>query len=141
MRYVLDAIVAIRWVTVSPLAPQAQRLRTEFRNGMHELLAPSLFIAEVANALSKGERQRLIPSGHARLFFADILRTSPLLHAYEPLLDRAFVISSQTRSALYDCLYVALAERESCALLTADDRLFRNLQAQFPFLVSLAGLP
>jgi predicted nucleic acid-binding protein len=36
---------------------------------------------------------------------------------------------------------VALAEREGCEFVTADDRLVRNLQAQFPFIVSLASIP
>jgi len=42
---------------------------------------------------------------------------------------------------VYDCLYVALAEREGCEFVTADDRLVRNLQARFPFIVSLSTLP
>jgi predicted nucleic acid-binding protein len=45
------------------------------------------------------------------------------------------------RIGIYDCLYVALAEREGCELITADDKLIRNLQAQFPFIISLASLP
>jgi predicted nucleic acid-binding protein len=28
---------------------------------------------------------------------------------------------------VYDCLYVALAEREKCDLVTADEKLVRNL--------------
>ena len=39
------------------------------------------------------------------------------------------------------CLYIALAEREHCELVTADDKLVRNLQPHFPFVVSLASLP
>ena len=65
MRYVLDASVAIRWVIHSPLAPKALQLRDDFRHAVHELIAPSLFIAEVASALTKGERQKLIPVGDA----------------------------------------------------------------------------
>jgi hypothetical protein len=42
--------------------------------------------------------------------------------------------------AVNDCLYVALAERERCQLLTADTRLITNLQASFPFITSLATL-
>jgi predicted nucleic acid-binding protein len=45
------------------------------------------------------------------------------------------------RIGVYDCLYVALADREGCELVTADDRLVRNLQHRFPFIVSLASLP
>jgi predicted nucleic acid-binding protein len=45
------------------------------------------------------------------------------------------------RIGVYDCLYVALAEREGCELVTADGRLVRNLQPRFLFVVSLASLP
>jgi predicted nucleic acid-binding protein len=43
--------------------------------------------------------------------------------------------------SVYDCLYVALAERESCELVTADDQLVRKLRPQFPFIIPLASLP
>jgi predicted nucleic acid-binding protein len=45
------------------------------------------------------------------------------------------------RVGIYDCLYVALAERETCELITADDKLVKNLQPLFPFIVALAALP
>jgi predicted nucleic acid-binding protein len=57
------------------------------------------------------------------------------------ILRRALAISSAARIGVYDCLYVALAERENCELVTADDKLVRNLQHQFPFIVSLSALP
>ena len=45
------------------------------------------------------------------------------------------------RVSMYDCLYVALAEREKCELVTADGRLIKILQGTFPFLVALAAMP
>ena len=60
------------------------------------------------------------------------------MHPYEPLLDRAVDISSQTRSGLYD---VALAEREGCELVTDDQKLIANLKPHFPIIVPLASLP
>ena len=59
----------------------------------------------------------------------------------QPLLDRAVQISYQTRSGLYDCLYVALAEREGCELVTDDQKLIANLKPHFPFIVPLASPP
>jgi predicted nucleic acid-binding protein len=141
MTYVLDVSVALCWVLRRPLSPKALRLREDFRKSIHELIAPSVFPAEAASGLTKAERQQLIPVGQAPVLLADILSTAPILHPYDPLLYRATQLSSQTRSSLYDCLYVALAGREHCELVTADDKLLRNLQAQFPFLVSLASLP
>ena len=64
----------------------------------------------------------------------------PVLQGTGPIFYRAIDISSQTRSGFYDCLYVALAEREGIELVTTDDKLLKNLQASFPFVVSLASL-
>jgi predicted nucleic acid-binding protein len=71
----------------------------------------------------------------------DALALLPYLHGYLKLLPRAYELSSQTRQGVYDCLYVALAEREGCELITADSRLIANLQVSFPLIRSLDSLP
>jgi predicted nucleic acid-binding protein len=138
---VLDASVAGCWVLRNPLQAKALRLRAEYRQNVHELIAPSHFPGEIASALTKAERQKLIPVGNAHLLIQDILNTPPVLYAIDSLYYRAVEISSQTRSAFYDCLYVALAEQENCELVTADGKLINALQGQFPFILSLASLP
>jgi predicted nucleic acid-binding protein len=50
-------------------------------------------------------------------------------------------ISLQVRHRVYDCLYVALAEREGCSLLTADTKVLLNLRGTFPFIIDLVSLP
>jgi predicted nucleic acid-binding protein len=104
-------------------------------------MALSIFSGEVASALTNAERHRLIPVGDAHPLLGRVMRTPPVRHAFEPLLDRAVNISSQTRCGLYDCLYVALAEREGCELVTDDQKLIANLKSHFPFIVPLASLP
>jgi len=140
MRYVLDASVAVSSVISRPLTSKALRLRQDYQRGGHELLAPSIFSAEAASALTKCERQKIIPVGQALPLLDDILSDLPQIHPYEPLLRRATAISSQTRAGLYDCLYVALAEREGCELITADERLLNCLSQQFPFVIPLSSL-
>ena len=105
------------------------------------MIARSIFPAEAASALTKAERQKLIRVGQAGVLLADLLTTPPAAHPYEPLLARAVDISSQTRGGLYDCLYVALAEREGCEFVTDDQKLIANLKPRFPFVVPLASLP
>ncbi len=141
MRYVLDASVALKWVLPEPDSAKAVALRDDSRNAVHELLAPDVFPIEIAHALARAERRKIIspPEGAQKL--ADVLGTLPVLHPYLPLLPRAFEIASNARIGVYDCLYVALAEREGCELVTADAKLVANLQAQFPFIVSLDSLP
>jgi predicted nucleic acid-binding protein len=71
----------------------------------------------------------------------DTINTLPRLEAALLLLPRAYAISSRVRIGVYDCVYVALAEREQCDLVTADDKLVKNLQATFPFVRHLNTLP
>jgi predicted nucleic acid-binding protein len=141
MRYVLDASAALCWVLPRPNSGKALQLRADFQNAVHELIAPTVFSGEVGSALTKAERQKLIPVGDARSLLGRVMRTPPVMYPYELLLDRAVDISSQTRSGLYDCLYVALAEREACELITDDQKLIANLKPHFPFIVPLASLP
>jgi predicted nucleic acid-binding protein len=127
MRYVLDSSVALKWVLPEPDAARAVLLRQAMLAGRHDLIAPDIFAVEVAHALTKAERRRQILPGEAVVKIADIFRTAPLLETYLPLLPRAVELAAQARIGVYDCLYVALAEREGCALVTADERLKRAL--------------
>lgn len=141
MKYVLDASLALKWVLPEPLADKAQRLREDYRNAVHELMAPDIFLVEVAHALARAERRKIIPVGDAAKLLADIMTTAPQFHRYRPLLTRALAIASQMRFGVYDCLYVALAEQERCELVTADTRLVSVLQKEFPFIIPLSSLP
>jgi predicted nucleic acid-binding protein len=69
------------------------------------------------------------------------MTTPPVLLPVHSFTPRAIDISSTLRIAVYDCLYLALAEREGCEFITADDKLVKNLQGQFPFVVPLASMP
>jgi predicted nucleic acid-binding protein len=141
MRSVLDSNVALKWVLCETDSDKARQLRAEYQQQTHELLAPDVFPIEVAHALARSERSGIITPAEGPMFLADILASQPNFYPYVPLLWRAYAIASQARIGVYDCFYVALAEREGCELLTADDRLVRTLQPIFPFITSLAALP
>jgi len=141
MRYALDPSVALAGVMPRPHSSKAVQLLDDYRHQVHKLIAPSVYPAEVASGLTKSERQKLIQVGEARTFFLALLKYPPVLHDSDPLLLRAIDISSQTRAGLYDCLYVALAEREGCKLVTTDQRAINSLSPHFPFIIPLAALP
>ena len=130
MRRVIDSSVVFKWVVPETDSDKALLLRDDFRNSLVELIAPDIFPIEIGHALTRAERQGRIPVGSAIPLLRDILNTL-----------RAVEISSQMRVGGYDCLYLALAESEKCDLITADDKLVKNLQPHFPFVVSLASLP
>lgn len=129
MKYVLDASVAIAWVLPRPLTAKALQLRAEYLKGFHELIAPDIFPGETAGALTKSERQKVIAIGEAASLHIKILQACPNLHAYIPLVPRAIEISSRTRTAFYDCLYVAHAEQEQCEVVTMDDKFINGIHS------------
>ncbi len=141
MKLVLDASVAVKWILPETDSSQALRLRADYQAAIHELLAPDIYPAEVSHALTRAERRGILPVGQAAVHIANVLSTPPQFHSYLPLLQRAVDIASHARIGVYDCLYVALAEREACEFVTADDKLVRNLRTRFPFIRSLASLP
>lgn len=123
MRYVLDSSTALKWVLAEPDSSNALKLRDEFSRAVYDLLAPEIFQFEIGHALTRAERQKRILVGQASLFWADIMSTPPHLEQAGILVPRAIVLSSTFRIGLYDCLYLALAEREQCKVLAGDQRL------------------
>ena len=132
MKYVLDASVALKWVLPESDSAKALVLQDEFAKQLVDLVAPDIFPVEVAHVLAKAERRKIISPPVGSQYLTDILNNCPHLEPSLGLLARAFEIASNARIGVYDCLYVALAEREKAPLITADQRLL-GLQG-FPLL-------
>ena len=96
MKYVLDSGVALKWVLPEADSGIAIRLRDEYINGVHELLAPDIFPSEIANGLASAERQKRIRKGESAVFLNDVLSAAPVLHQTSPLLIRAMEIAIST---------------------------------------------
>jgi predicted nucleic acid-binding protein len=139
MMYVLDASVALKTVLSEPDSPAAIKIRDEYRKQLHELIAPDTFVVEVAHALTRAERKNIIQLGEAQKLLTEVMTDRPILHPHLPLISRGVELSSQLRIGIYDCLYAALAEREGCELLTADERLVTTMSPVIP-VVPLSSL-
>ena len=120
---------------------KAIRFIEDYRNILHDLLAPDIFPVEIAHALTKAERQNRIKPKASWQAWLYVMGDAPQLIPWSSLMPRAFAISSKMRIGIYDCLYVALAEQEKCKLITADEKLIKTLQRQFPFILPLSSLP
>ncbi|HZZ80081.1 MAG TPA: type II toxin-antitoxin system VapC family toxin [Gemmataceae bacterium] len=140
MKYVLDSSVAFKWLVPEVDTDKALRIRDAFNQNHFELIAPDILAVEVTHALTRAERQGRLTPAQGVVLLTDLLKNLPQLHNYLPLLPRAYEVSSTMRIGVYDCLYLALAEQESCEFITADVKL-TNLKAQFPFLTPLSSMP
>ncbi len=145
MRYVIDASTAFQWEIPETDSAKAIRLRDEYQSGIHELISPDIFPAEIGNSLIVAERRGRITSGGFATRLSSILAFCPVLYETRPLIPRACVliasVTSGFRLSFYDALYVALAELEGCELISGDGKLVRNMAASHPFIKSLSSLP
>jgi len=141
MRYVLDISVAATWLLHSPDVAKAMRLRRDYIQKVHELLAPDTFLTEAAELLVKGERQGILDPGETMYSFNDLRTLGIVLHATDSLHERAIEIAFATRLTVAACLYLALAESEQCSLLTTNQKVIKKTRKHFNFVVDFATLP
>jgi predicted nucleic acid-binding protein len=118
MTVVVDTSVAAKWFINESGREQALKvLDTPVRH------APDLIIAEIANVAWKKAIRGEVTSDQARFICASVARYFGVLHRSEALVDRAIDIALRLRHPVYDCLYLACAERAGSRLITADQRL------------------
>ncbi len=119
MRLVVDASVAVKWVLPEQHGAAALRLAT----AAFRLAAPELLWVEVASALRKRLRRGDLSLAAFRDSLGDMEAWNVAPEAIRPLLRPAADLALHLDHGVYDCLYLALAERERCQLVTADCRL------------------
>jgi len=118
----IDASVLVKWY-----APEKE----ENLERAHELykavqgfeiraITSDLLIFELSNALLKGKRHKVLEVQEAlRAFFQTSIELIP---TDSLLVDSAVEIAGRYQLTVYDAIYVALAKRFGCRLLTANPR-------------------
>lgn len=132
-RYILDTSIALKWyLNDETHVEQSRALLLLFNQQRIELLAPQHIHYEVANALRIAVNRRRLSELHGRRavdsFFAldvpVVSDISLILHSWE--------MASRYGCAVYDGLYVALAETTGLPFIHADRRLHNTLKGRFP---------
>jgi predicted nucleic acid-binding protein len=118
MTLVVDASVAAKWFIEETGRAQAMRLL-----GVADRQAPDLLIAEVANVVWKKVVRGQVSEAQARFACASIAYCFDVLHSSDSLIERAIAMAVTLQHPIYDCLYLACAERAGARLATADRRL------------------
>ncbi len=117
--YVLDASVAIKWYV--PEAFSAESLQFLSPTCWHHV--PAFFAAECANTIWKKVGQRgELTAAQGRTILAE-LDSLPLEVHHEPLERTAYemiLAIGNRKLAIYDFIYLALAESMDLPLVTAD---------------------
>jgi predicted nucleic acid-binding protein len=120
---VVDASVAFKWVVREEGSEAARALVA----AGEPLVAPELVLVEVANAAWKGVRRGLVAPEQLAAATERLPDWLDQIHPVRPLLPRAVAIARELGHPVYDCVYLALAERAAAVLVTADQRLLARV--------------
>ena len=119
MRIVLDASAAANIILRTDLAPALIEKLGQGRL----VIAPSLFHSEIANTLWKYVRCGDLSKDTALARYAEAVGLVDAFEADEALATEALSAAIRYNHPVYDLLYVILARRHGCRVLTVDKRL------------------
>lgn len=124
MIIVIDASVAAKWF----FDEEHSMLALNLLDNPFELNAPDFFFLEMNSLLCKRAR-RLELSVTEAFEMDDEVRSMPIQsYPSTALRERAFELALETKSSIYYCLYLALAEVLDGRMVTADRKFFQSLQ-------------
>ncbi len=123
MTLVIDASVALKWVLAEPDQAAADALLDE------DLIAPSLWLLEAANALWRRNLRGELSVAEARERLSELFNAPVTAIPIEEDLTAAAGLAQRLGHPVYDCLYLALAMREQTQVVTADRRFWAVAQA------------
>lgn len=124
MKLVLDASVAIKFYA----AEAGSDLAVAWLRRDVTLCVPDIFLVEVCQALLRHAREGALSRSDLLGAANDLTGLVEVPFRSEQLIDQAFRIAHTLEHRLHDCMYLALAERLQCPMLTADERLVRKVR-------------
>jgi predicted nucleic acid-binding protein len=134
---IVDSNVVVKWILPEDDSRQAARLFTDVATRGNQLLAVDFALIEAANAIWKKYHRGLILLDDARRFTGDLLVTPLQLQPAGRLIASAAEIAAKYDRAVYDALFVALCRDLRLHGVTADEPLWRAMNADFPDIMLL----
>lgn len=132
MLRVVDASVVAKWFLPEAHKDKAEKILRDFLDDKVELAAPDLLIAEVGNLLWKrSTKTKDISPTQAEQIYMDFLALRVPLRHSPTIAAAALKLATEKNHAIYDMLYVALAQQSACEFVTADEVLINKFDKAF----------
>lgn len=140
MLFIPDASVVSRMRLADE--EDSELARSFMRRFRRDLFAPDLILFEVANAMQKAVAARRITVAEGWTALDELPGEVRALVPSAPLLPLAFAVATELPHPVYDCVYLALAERDDALVVTADDAFLDKLRgtSQAEFALSLRAV-
>ena len=130
-RLVIDASVALKWfLRDEKYGNRAMGLLDRFVRGELELAAPSLMFYEVINGLVIAQRKGRIAEERVLASISGFINLGIAFVDVTGLEARVLNFCQIYDRSAYDASYLAVAEQESIALITGDERLYNSTKGK-----------
>ena len=123
MTHIVDASVACKWFLQEELSSEARN----FAGQAGHFFAPELILAECANVAWRQGVSGMISIRHAQEFTRALPDWFEVLTPSRELREAALEMAVALGHPLYDCMYLALAQRRALPLVTADHAFVRRV--------------
>lgn len=124
---VLDTSVIFKWsrqIYEEPFVPQALRLLDQHLRREFQIHVPSLLFYELGNTIK--QKKHLLPHDGENILL-HIFTFGLVVHDIDPMSAvQTYRIAATYDLSFYDAAFVALAHENTCALITADQKLYRK---------------
>ena len=130
---VVDCSVLAKWeLPGEDYTQEALEVYRDWEAEAITILSPDLLPSEIGSVFLRAVRRGRVAAAQAQVGMQRLLDLPYILQPSTPLVPRAFEIAHRHNQRIYDCFYVALAEREGVSFWTSDERLFNALNTHFP---------
>jgi predicted nucleic acid-binding protein len=130
-KLVIDASVVLKWfLRDEKYGDRALNLLDRFVRGELGLAAPSLMVYEVINGLVIAQRKGRIAEGKVLSAISGFINLGITFVDVTGLEDRVLHFCRIYDRSAYDASYLAVAEKQSLALVTGDERLYNSTKGK-----------
>jgi predicted nucleic acid-binding protein len=125
----VDASVAIPLFIAGPLSDAAHKVFAHLTiKPSNRIYVPDLFYIEIANTLWKYVRWQGLPIEQAQEYLQALGRLNLQVASTANLMEAALAQATLYNITTYDACYLALAQKLTIPLITADAKLAKTLQ-------------
>jgi predicted nucleic acid-binding protein len=135
---VVDSSVSVKWFVAEDDSPKALQILKDYRIETLSFNAPDLIYAEFGNIIWKKQIFQNLDSKDAKFAIQEFKKISFILTPITLLFDDAYNLAVEYKRTFYDSLYLALSVRENCELVTADEKFYNAVRANFPKIILLS---
>lgn len=142
LRAVMDASVAVKMFVPESHSAAARELLSRFtQDGESELVVPDLFFIECANVFWKWVQRSGYPSEDAQEHLHDLRGLGFTVLPTQFLANDALEIARRHKVTAYDACYIAAAAKLGLPLITADEKLVRQVEGNGYGIQWLGAIP